>query len=113
MESHAKRKIDDADVPDVNVDPTAERRAAFTQFFAENKRQKMERKEKIRINTEKNIRNRLLAETKSNTEEKEDNQDIGRKWTISIALPVSLLSNAISNEMRTYIAGKPNYLIHN
>jgi len=33
-------------------------------------------------------------------------EDKGRKWTLSIAVPGSLLNNATSPTMRTYIAGK-------
>lgn len=34
----------------------------------------------------------------------------GRKWSLSIAVPGSLLNNATSSSMRTYIAGTVNPL---
>ena len=96
----------DTDKPETE-EAHKEKYLAFRKFEAEVREQKRLRKEKIRINTEKNIEKKINAELGIEEDVgNQDKEDVGRKWTISIAVPASLLNNAISPEMRTYIAGE-------
>jgi len=46
------------------------------------------------------------GETETKKEEENDEAKPGREWTLSIALPGSILDNAQSPELRTYVAGQ-------
>lgn len=109
MSAPVKRKMseeDETERPETE-DARREKWLTFRKFEAELKEQKRLRKEKIQINREKHEEKRKLAELGINEDEgSEDKEDLGRKWTVSIAVPASLLNNAISAEMRTYIAGQ-------
>jgi len=110
MSSATKRKLEDEeeteDKPETE-EALKEKFLAFKRFEAECKEQKRIRKEKIQINTEKNKEKKKLAESGLDTEGASDEKEVtGRKWTVSIAIPASVLNNAISLEMRTYIAGQ-------
>ena len=109
MSAPVKRKMseeDETERPETE-DARREKWLTFRKFEAELEEQKRLRKEKIQINREKHEEKRKLAELGINEDEgSEDKEDLGRKWTVSIAVPASLLNNAISAEMRTYIAGE-------
>lgn len=55
------------------------------------------------------IQKRLDKEkkTKDDAEEiQKERDELGRDWTVSIALPGSIIDNAQSDELRTYLAGQ-------
>ena len=57
--------------------------------------------------SEKLLKNIHSEEPNGKTEEKIESETIkGRLYTLSIALPASILRNAQSNELRTYLAGQ-------
>lgn len=58
------------------------------------------------------IQKRLDAERRVNeaeTREVDEKRQYGRDWTVSIALPGSIIENAQSDELRTYLAGQVRY----
>ena len=77
-----KRKIEEDDL-------AAQRRADMRKFHEENKKLKQERREHQKKREEEN---RIAREK-------------GRKWTLAIAVPGSLLHHAQSPEMKTYVSG--------
>lgn len=57
--------------------------------------------EKQMMDREKELQQELKAKMV-----KKDGESKGRSWTVSIALPASILDNAQTNELRTYLAGQ-------
>ncbi|XP_041481350.1 putative methyltransferase C9orf114 isoform X2 [Lytechinus variegatus] len=67
-------------------------------------RKKKKREERLIRLAEQQIREKKDFSSNGKEEKEEDNQ--GRPWTLSIALPGSILDNAQSPELRTYLAGQ-------
>lgn len=62
----------------------------------------MEKDKKIRLEKERKL--------KEEEQEKQKKDQCGRAYTVSIALPGSILDNAQSMELRAYLAGQVCYL---
>ncbi|XP_077986898.1 28S rRNA (uridine-N(3))-methyltransferase-like [Glandiceps talaboti] len=59
-----------------------------------------------KLKKEKKAKEALELAKKQEENNKDKKKQFGRKWTVSIALPGSILDNAQSPELRTYLAGQ-------
>lgn len=71
--------------------------------WKENKQQKKERKKQKLLKTLEKQKEKEEVETKV---ESEVVHQKGRNWTVSIAFPSSIVDNAQSEELKTYLCGQ-------
>ncbi|XP_007256611.2 putative methyltransferase C9orf114 homolog [Astyanax mexicanus] len=84
----------------------AEEKVNWKKLKAENKEQKKKWKEAKLISQLEKANKAKEEEEKEQQQLKEEQKTNGRLYTVSIALPGSVLDNAQSPELRTYLAGQ-------
>ncbi|NXP26078.1 CI114 methyltransferase, partial [Scytalopus superciliaris] len=83
-----------------------DRKVDWRRWKQERKAEKKKWKEMKLLKKLDKQRMRELAEQQAQKKEEEQKEDRGRRHTLSVALPGSILNNAQSLELRTYLAGQ-------
>ncbi|KAK7108823.1 hypothetical protein V1264_016488 [Littorina saxatilis] len=99
-----KLKIEDYKKPDL---PSTHKE--LLDLYKQRRAEKQKHKEEKLIQQweqEKKQREEEIAKAKEEEDEEEKSKLLGRHYTVSIALPGSILDNAQSRELRSYLAGQ-------